>query len=294
MLVGIASSSATDRSPVPDAGVAYCFAHITTSPSARGRARVELDRERIYAGRHLFRMHLGLPRAMWPVCRLRLRIGLHRLRRLRQPGTILIRPRRPALHGHQHRDASSRFLRRHVQSFLRHMFPIWPVVRANKTLANCSDPESLPLKGYCFLTALCAAASVQLNLESTRCEFEADEPADERHECYPRITPDYLLSEVLRMRSTLDIAEEPDLDTLLTSCFLFSANANLERHNQAWFYLSQSIFFALALQLHDEQAYSEQAFPWTRVRATAIFTPVLPGPESRHSHPAHTRRHGSP
>jgi hypothetical protein len=91
------------------------------------------------------------------------------------------------------RRLPSRFLRRHVQSFLRHMFPIWPVVRANKTLANCSDPESLPLKGYCFLTALCAAASVQLNLESTRCEFEADEPADERHECYPRITPDYLL-----------------------------------------------------------------------------------------------------
>lgn len=164
------------------------------------------------------------------------------------------------------RRLPSQFLRRHVQSFLRHMFPIWPVVRANKTLADCLDPDSLPLKRYCFLTALCAAASVQLNLESTPCELEVDGPADERHECYPRLTPDYLLSEVLRLRSTLDIAEQPDLDALLTSCFLFSAYANLERHNQAWFYLSQSISLALTLKLHDEQAYSRMAYDDAQLR----------------------------
>lgn len=146
------------------------------------------------------------------------------------------------------------------------MFPIWPVVRANETLADCSDPESLPLKRYCFLTALCAAASVQLNLESNGCEFETDGPTDEAHECHPRLTSDYLLSEVVRLRSTLDIAEEPDLDAMLTSCFLFSAYANLERHNQAWFYLSQSISFALTLQLHDEQAYSKMTYNDAQLR----------------------------
>jgi hypothetical protein len=86
------------------------------------------------------------------------------------------------------------------------------------------------------------------------------------------------------MRSTLDIAEEPDLDTLLTSCFLFSANANLERHNQAWFYLSQSISFALALQLHDEQAYSKISYVDAQLRRRIFWLLFI---LERYDFPAH-------
>lgn len=160
----------------------------------------------------------------------------------------------------------SQVLRRHVYYFLRHLFPIWPVVRASQALAECSDPGSLTPSRYCFLTALCTASSVQLKLDLARREPESEGPADETHECYHRLTSDYLLSEVLRTRSALNIAEEPDLDALLTSCFLFSVHANLGKHNQAWFYLSQSISFALVLHLHEESAYFRLTPPEAQLR----------------------------
>ena len=51
---------------------------------------------------------------------------------------------------------SSRMLRLHVKLFLKWMFPLWPIVRPDETLAACADVEALSAERYCFLLALCA------------------------------------------------------------------------------------------------------------------------------------------
>ena len=151
---------------------------------------------------------------------------------------------------------SAQLLRMHVRLFLQWMFPIWPVVRPEKTLADCEDPESLTPKQYCLLVALCAATNIQFNLAPKRSVSDLVGADDVANEVYAPYTQDYLLQEAINTRNTLNIAEDPDTDTLLTSCFLFSAYANLERQNEAWFYLSQTVSFAISLRLHDDSTYS--------------------------------------
>lgn len=106
------------------------------------------------------------------------------------------------------------------------------------------------------MVALCAATNIQLNLAPKHSVFDFTGPTDIIDDVYATYTQDYLLSEAIKIRTTLNIAENPDTDTLLTSCFLFSAYANLERHNEAWFYLSHTVSFVISLGLHDESTYS--------------------------------------
>ena len=103
---------------------------------------------------------------------------------------------------------------------------------------------------------MAAATNIQLNLapSSTLFDLMGTENATEGVE--NPYSHHYILSEIIKTRSTLHIAENPDTDTLLTSAFLFSAYANLERHDAAWFYLSQTVSFVIALGLHDERNYN--------------------------------------
>lgn len=134
------------------------------------------------------------------------------------------------------------------------MFPIWPVVRPKDLLEACTDSESVLPRRYCLLLALSAATTIQLKLASNHLLVDLSEESLE--EIAAPYTTEYFLNEAIKARNALNIAETPDIDTLLTSCFLFSAYANLGRSNEAWFYLSQTVSFVIALQLHDETIYS--------------------------------------
>jgi len=134
------------------------------------------------------------------------------------------------------------------------MFPIWPVVRPKDLLEACTECESILPRRYCLLLALSAATSIQLKLASNH--LLADLSDESLGEVVAPYTTDYFLNEAIKARNALNIAETPDVDTLLTSCFLFSAYANLGRSNEAWFYLSQTVSFVIALQLNDETIYS--------------------------------------
>ncbi|KIW52499.1 hypothetical protein PV05_08131 [Exophiala xenobiotica] len=155
---------------------------------------------------------------------------------------------------------SSRLLRLHIKLFLKWIFPLWPIVRPQETLAACSNVELLSQERYCFLVALCAATNTQLNLAPPSSVFDSadtdDQDTIDTGDFYPPSARDYLLREAVSVQKTLDIASSHDIDTMLTSCFLFSAYANQERHKEAWFYLSQAVSFAVSLRLHDESTYT--------------------------------------
>ncbi len=148
-------------------------------------------------------------------------------------------------------------LRVHVHLFLRWMLPIWPVLRPANIWQYCTDHEILAPKSYCLLLALCAATNIQLNLAPTDSLFDADTGDDGIDGVCAPLKKDYFLSAALAVRNKqLDIATAPDLETLLTSSFLFSAYANLDKHDEAWFYLSQTVSFVISLRLNDERTYS--------------------------------------
>lgn len=148
-------------------------------------------------------------------------------------------------------------LRMHVRLFLRWMFPLWPILEPKDLLEACNEVDMLPPTKYCLLLAICAATNIQLKLSSNHSLADLAEPNEVSDEVFAPYTQQYLLNEAVKIRNTLSIAEEIDVDTLLTSMFLFSAFANIQQHQQARFYLSQTVSHCISLRLNDESSYTE-------------------------------------
>ena len=137
------------------------------------------------------------------------------------------------------------------------MLPIWPIIRPAVLLQYCAGYETLSPKSYCLLLALCSATNIQLNLAPTDSLFDIDLGNSSVEDIFAPHKKDYLLSAALAVRNEqLNVATAPDLETLLTSCFFFSAYANKNMHDEAWFYLSQTVTFVISLRLNDERTYS--------------------------------------
>jgi Fungal specific transcription factor domain len=140
-------------------------------------------------------------------------------------------------------------LQAHVNIYLKYLYPIMPVLNAEQALADSQDPERLTPERYAFITALCAATHVQLQL---------DEVVDSTSSSsYSGIG---LLTEATNARAKCNnICDHVTIESLLTSFFLFAAYGNLDRHDQAWFYLSQATSMSHTLGLHRESTYAEFA-----------------------------------
>jgi hypothetical protein len=122
-----------------------------------------------------------------------------------------------------------------------------PVFDSNQVVEDCARVETLSPPRYAFLLALCAATHLQLNLDARQDESGLAHAIDHG---------DVLVAEALRTLREFDPIELLQIDTVLSSFFLFCAYGNMDQQNHAWHYLSQSISYAYALNLHREHAYA--------------------------------------
>ncbi|KAF9885305.1 hypothetical protein FE257_013022 [Aspergillus nanangensis] len=143
------------------------------------------------------------------------------------------------------RRISSTILGAHVGLFLKHLYPIMPVIDSD-TMADCADPETLHPRRYAHLVSLAAATHLQLNLDIG--EFEPSERNI--------ISGHDLIMEAVRALCEFDPLESPHVDTLLTMFFLFCAYGNLNKSDYAWHYLSQTISYVQILNLDKEGTYT--------------------------------------
>ncbi|OKL59127.1 hypothetical protein UA08_05953 [Talaromyces atroroseus] len=145
---------------------------------------------------------------------------------------------------------SSTALLAHVNIYLKYLYPIMPVLNPEHALNDSQDPERLGAERYAFLTALCAATHVQLQLDEV-----IDSAFSSSSLSYSGIG---LLTEATNARGKCNnVCEHVSVQSLLTSFFLFAACGNLDQHDQAWFYLSQATSMAHTLGLHRESTYAE-------------------------------------
>ena len=135
-----------------------------------------------------------------------------------------------------------------IEMFFDHLFPIMPVLDRNKYLNSkmLAHQVALPPREYALLTAVSALTIVQLSLPG---HFVPNE--------IPTISAGMLIEECLRMRHKCNYIETPNLQTVLTSFFLFGYYGNLEKHNQARHFLHEAISFAEAIKLDDEVYLSQ-------------------------------------
>lgn len=149
----------------------------------------------------------------------------------------------------------STILQAHVHVFLKHMFPIMPILDPNTVLHDCTNPDALPDERYAFLAALCAVTHIQLKLSN----FGYSDTAQERGHPEPSLSSnhgEFFIEEVLRTRHDSNTVDYPNCTVLLTSFFLFAAYGNLNKATSALFYLHQAISLALTLKLNDEETYT--------------------------------------
>ncbi|KAJ5584241.1 uncharacterized protein N7459_004041 [Penicillium hispanicum] len=154
------------------------------------------------------------------------------------------------------RRLSPQILLAHVNVYVKYLFPIMPVVRAEQLRLDSHQPERISPRRYAFLASLCAATHIQLKLDGAN---PVPDPArlqslDGGHAL---VSGEKLLSEAVRARQECDIVEDISIDNLLTSFFLFASYGNLDQQSHAWFYLCQATSMAFTLGLHRESTYSE-------------------------------------
>lgn len=64
-----------------------------------------------------------------------------------------------------------------------------------------------------------------------------------------------LMEETLRVRKSYDHLENPTLNSLVTSFFLFGCFYGLDLHNKAWFHLREATTLAHILNMQKEDTY---------------------------------------
>lgn len=107
-----------------------------------------------------------------------------------------------------------------------------PIIDREEFL-NSLDFDTMPMERFCLVLSLCALINLQV----------LNRPADE------------LLRETLRARQTFDYIENPTLDSVHISFFLFACFFGLNTHNTAWFYLREAVTFAQLIGLDNEESY---------------------------------------
>jgi hypothetical protein len=149
------------------------------------------------------------------------------------------------------RRLSSPVLLAHVNVYFKYLFPIMPVVRKEEIQADCHQLERLSSRRYAFLASLCAATHIQLKFDG------AMDPSAFNTEGQNMMSGEELLAEAVRARKECDPVDEVSIESLLTSFFLFACYGNLDKQEQAWFYLCQATSMIFTLGLHREVTYSE-------------------------------------
>ena len=155
------------------------------------------------------------------------------------------------------RRLSSLVLLAHANVFLKYLFPIMPVVHREQLLSDSAEPLKLSPQRYAFMASLCAATHIQLNLDGDGSSMTEPSGTDSSStHGSSSLHGEALLTEAVRARAELDLLSNVNIESILTSFFLFAAYGNLDKEDHAWFYLSQSISMAHTLGLHRESTYS--------------------------------------
>lgn len=133
----------------------------------------------------------------------------------------------------------------HIGTFMTHMFPIMPAVTGAQLMSDAANLQSLSVPRYTLLLALCAMTRIQLRLDQEE-PLSEDPAALHAQESEMMSGSDFLAATEL-WRRQFTLVENVSQEAVMTSFFLFVSYGNLEKYNEAWFYLSQSINMAIGL-----------------------------------------------
>ena len=148
-----------------------------------------------------------------------------------------------------------------TDTFFENLYSIVPIFnRSTFTTRYLSSFQSRP-KMYALVSSMCALTITQLCAAPISPKEEDDDASGSALglDGGARIKleeGEVMLSEALRARQYFDLIGGPDLDTVITTFFIFCCFRNLERHSHAWYYLRECITFAQELGLDDDRDHT--------------------------------------
>ena len=137
-----------------------------------------------------------------------------------------------------------------IEVFFTSMYPTMPILHRGGLLEKVDYELDHSVETFCLIGSLCAFTMVHPGVKNPG-NFAMD-PVAVKNRC---IAASALIEEVIRVRKTYDYINEPTLDGVRTSFFLYAAYFNLDRHNTAWFHLREATTLAHIMGMHEEQSY---------------------------------------
>jgi hypothetical protein len=145
---------------------------------------------------------------------------------------------------------SSDIIRRCVDGFFAHKYPLMPVLDRELTYASLNDLRGHP-EQYGLITALCAMIILQPEILGPPGSLENHLAASQLP------SSELFISETRRSRQCCDHIEKPTLASVQTSFFLFAALFSIGRDNSAWFYIREAMTMLQLQRFHEEDTYSK-------------------------------------
>lgn len=134
--------------------------------------------------------------------------------------------------------------------FFTQMYPTMPILYKDQIRHAVGDMGN-SVESYCLITSFLAFMLIQPGMV-LKTSHLMEQPAGSVTN--PK-TGSLLMEEAIRLRKGCDYVENPTVDTVITSFFLFGCSFGLNKHNTAWFHLREATALAQILGMQDENTY---------------------------------------
>jgi hypothetical protein len=136
-----------------------------------------------------------------------------------------------------------------IEFFFANMYPNMPVLSRQRLEQQAVYMEQ-NLDTYCLLAALSALMMIQPGMSIPGDPYGLDSMPGANI-----VSSTVLLEEAIRVRKGFDYTENPTLNTLCTSYFLFACFSGLEMHEKAWFHLREAATMIHISGMNKEETY---------------------------------------
>jgi Fungal specific transcription factor domain len=141
-----------------------------------------------------------------------------------------------------------------IEFFFTNMYPTMPILHKGRLQEKVAREMDQSVEPYCLITSLCAFMMIQPGMALPGRPVGVCTDSDDLV-AGKFTTATTLLEEVLRLRKTIDYVENPTLETVQTSLFLFACYFGLDQHNKAWYHLREATTLAQIVGMQEEPNY---------------------------------------
>ncbi|KAL8636443.1 MAG: hypothetical protein Q9228_006159 [Teloschistes exilis] len=138
-----------------------------------------------------------------------------------------------------------------IDFYLAHMYPTMPIMHNDQVWRLVAEMD-ISVEAFCLIASFCAFMLIQPGVESKAPQTIKSLAT------FPSMTSlgQALLDEALRRRRNHDYIENPSVNAVITSYFLFGCCFGLDKQNTAWFHLREATTLAQMIGMQDEKTYA--------------------------------------